>query len=80
MDEVTIEDRNGEMHVFLDTASDDHIVTKFIVNPSGARYETTLPHGEWAWHRAVMRAKRALAFLSLPKAPSTPCGTGECGG
>jgi hypothetical protein len=61
--QVFIEDRNGEMHVFLDANSDDHIVTKFIVNPRGEVYETTLPYGEWAWERAVKRAQRAIVFL-----------------
>lgn len=60
--EMLIEDRNGEMHVFLDPGG-DHIVTKYIVSPRGRKYETTLPHGEWAWDRAVARAMRASVFL-----------------
>lgn len=59
--EALIEDRNGEMHVFL-SPDGDHIVTKFIVSPRG-RYEVMLPHGEWAWDRAVARAQIAVAFL-----------------
>lgn len=61
--EVLIADRRGEMHVFLDPRGDDHIVTKFIVNPRGDKFETPLPYGSWAWDRAVARAYRAVAFL-----------------
>lgn len=60
--ELTLADRNGEMHIFLDPGG-DHIVTKFVVNPRGDQFETTLPHGSWAWDRAVQRAYRASVFL-----------------
>jgi len=64
LDGVTIGDRNGEMHVFLDLHGDGHIVTKFIVNKkSGQVHEVILPREEWAWERAVARAKRAMAFF-----------------
>lgn len=61
--EVLIADRNGEMHIFLDNAGGDHIVTKFIVGRRGEKFETTLPHGSWAWDRAVERARRAVVFI-----------------
>ena len=60
--EVTIEDRGGKMHVFL-SPDGDHIVTKFIDGPGDKTWETTLPHGEWAWDRAVSRAMRGAVFL-----------------
>lgn len=60
--EILIEDRGGKMHVFL-SPDGDHIVTKYIDGPNGRQWETTLPHGEWAWDRAVARASRAVVFL-----------------
>lgn len=60
--EVLIEDRSGEMHVFLDPGG-DHIVTRYIVSPKGHKFEVMLPHGEWAWDRAVARAYRGAVFL-----------------
>ena len=60
--EVIIEDRGGRMHVFL-SPDGDHIVTKYIDGPGNKKWETTLPQGEWAWDRAVLRASRAMAFL-----------------
>jgi hypothetical protein len=59
---VMIEDRSGKMHVFL-SPDGDHIVTKFIDGSGNQKWETTLPHGEWAWDRAVARASRAVVFL-----------------
>jgi hypothetical protein len=59
---VMSEDRSGKMHVFL-SPDGDHIVTKFIDGSGNQKWETTLPHGEWAWDRAVARASRAVVFL-----------------
>lgn len=60
---LTIEDRSGEMNVFLDPISDDHIVTIYIDGRDGRQFETTLPSGSLAWDRAVERAYRAAVFL-----------------
>lgn len=60
---LTIEDRRGEMHIFLDPISNDHIVTIYVDGRDGLQFETTLPHGSWAWDRAIERAYRASAFL-----------------
>lgn len=56
---VTIEDRSGTVHVFLDPLSDDHIVTRIVNNA----ITVTLGYGEFAWERAVSRALRAVAFV-----------------
>jgi hypothetical protein len=61
---VLIEDRSGEMHVFIDRLDDDHIVVKYVTNARGECFETTLPYGSWTWERAVARALRAEAFLT----------------
>lgn len=60
--DLIIEDRSGAMHVFL-SSDGDHIVTKLFINAHGEPREVMLPHGEWAWDRAVNRAQRAMVFL-----------------
>lgn len=61
--EVLVTDRRGrEVHVFIDPGG-DHVVTKFIINPRGDCFEAMLPHGSWAYDRAVLRAQRGAAFL-----------------
>lgn len=62
MTELVVADRSGEVHVFIDPGG-DHIVTRFIVNSRGDCFEAMLPHGSWAYDRAVLRAQRGAVFL-----------------
>lgn len=60
--DLTLEDRNGEMHVLLDPGG-DHIVTKIKLEKTGNEVEVHIPAESWAWDRAVLRASRAKVFL-----------------
>lgn len=60
--QLTIHDSRAEFSVYLH-ASGDHIVIRYHVNKDGGEYPAVLPHGSWAWDRAVARAMTGSAFL-----------------
>jgi hypothetical protein len=56
--QITLTDRNAETSVFLHS-SGDHIVIRY----SDDGYQAVLPHGSFAWDRAVRRAMIGSVFL-----------------
>jgi hypothetical protein len=59
---IVLEEAGGLIHVFLDPRGDDHIVTKSVVDKRGGQIDTMLPHGSFAYERAVKRAEIAQVF------------------
>lgn len=60
--QLTVSDHNGDTSVFLHP-SGDHIAIRYVPGKNGAEYEAPLPHGSWAWDRAINRAMRGSVFL-----------------